>query len=110
MSVEVGRLAFTEHEPQRRAGRALAFDVGCVRISQVSTARRVGADMTTIFLVAQDHEERGERILSDLVRAPYPLGDTAGVRYPAPPEVARAELAARLDAVDAEWRRFVALL
>ena len=66
--------------------------------------------MTTIFLVAQDHEERGERILSALVDAPAPIGDTAGVRHPASPEVARAELAARLDAVDVDWRRFVSLL
>ena len=66
--------------------------------------------MTTIFLVAQDHEVRGEEILSGLVHASYPLGDTAGVRHPAPPDEARADVAARLDAVDAEWRRFVSLL
>ena len=72
--------------------------------------RALAATMTTIFLVAQDHEERGELILSSLIDAPVPLGDTAGVRHPASPEVARAEVAARLDAVDCEWRRFVSLL
>ncbi len=66
--------------------------------------------MTTIFLVAQDREERGELILSSLIDAPYPLGDTAGLRHPAPPDEARAEVAARLDAVDSDWRRFVSLL
>jgi hypothetical protein len=66
--------------------------------------------MTTIFLVAQDQEVRGEEILSRLVHATYPLGDTAGVRHPAPPDEARADIAARLDEVDAEWRRFVALI
>jgi hypothetical protein len=66
--------------------------------------------MTTIFLVAQDHEERGELILSSLIDAPFPVGDTAGLRYPAPPEEARADVAARLDAVDCDWRRFISLL
>jgi hypothetical protein len=66
--------------------------------------------MTTIFLVAQDHEERGELILSSLLNSPYPLGDTAGVKMPSPPEEARADVSARLDAVDSDWRSFVALL
>lgn len=66
--------------------------------------------MTTIFLVAQDREERGEEILSRLAHAPYPIGDTAGFRHPACPDEARAEVAARLDAVDSDWRRFVSLL
>ena len=68
------------------------------------------ATMTTIFLVAQDHEERGELILGKLVNAPCPLGDTAGLRHPAPPEEVRADVAAWLDAVDSDWRRFVSLL
>jgi hypothetical protein len=66
--------------------------------------------MTTIFLVAQDHEERGEQIISELAAAPYLLGDTAGVRHPAPPDEARADVAAWLDSVDSDWRRFISLL
>jgi len=66
--------------------------------------------MTTIFLVTQDHEERGEEILSRLAHAPYPIGDTAGVRHSAPPDEARADVAAWLDSVDSDWRRFVSLL
>jgi hypothetical protein len=66
--------------------------------------------MTTIFLVAQDRDERGERILGSLLNAPAPLGDTAGVRHPLPPAEARADVAAWLDEVDSDWRRFVSLL
>jgi hypothetical protein len=73
--------------------------------------------MTTIFLVADEREERGQLILGALQRrfspritSPPRHGDTAGVRHPAPADQARAEVAASLDAVDAEWRRYVSLL
>jgi len=66
--------------------------------------------MTTIFLVAAEQEARGEYILGELLHSPVPLGDTAGVSYPASADEARADVAARLDAVDGEWRRFVSLL
>jgi|tagenome__1003787_1003787.scaffolds.fasta_scaffold16486665_1 hypothetical protein len=66
--------------------------------------------MTTIFLVADERDTRGEFILSQLLHTPGPLGDTAGLRHPGPPDEAVAEVAARLDAVDSDWRRFVAVL
>ena len=66
--------------------------------------------MTTIFLVAQEREERGELIIGSLLNARAPLGDTASVRHPLPPAEARADVAAWLDSVDADWRRFVSLL
>lgn len=73
--------------------------------------------MTTLFLVAQESDERAERILHALGRELSPgkqrelgSGDTARVRHPLPPDEARADVAARLDAVDTDWRRYVALL
>jgi hypothetical protein len=69
--------------------------------------------MTTVFLVASDHDTRGELILSALRQGgepAVPYGDTAGIRHPAPPEAARADVVAALDAVDPDWPTFVAML
>jgi hypothetical protein len=69
--------------------------------------------MTTVFLVASDHDTRGELILSALHRGgepAVPYGDTVGIRHPAPPDAARADVVAALDAVDPDWPTFVAML
>jgi hypothetical protein len=68
--------------------------------------------MTTVFLIAREHDPRGELILSTLEHGEpaRPHGDTAGVRLPAPPEAAREEVAKQLDAVDEDWPSFVAML
>ena len=51
-----------------------------------------------------------EEILSRLVHASYPIGDTAGIRHSAPPDEARADVTAWLDSVDSDSRRSVSLL
>jgi hypothetical protein len=69
--------------------------------------------MTTVFLVASEHDSRGELIISALGQGgepAVPYGDTAGIRHPAPPEAARADVVAALDAVDPDWPAFVAML
>jgi hypothetical protein len=69
--------------------------------------------MTTLFLVASEHDTRGELILSALRQGgepAVPYGDTASIRHPAAPEAARADVLAALDAVDPEWPAFVAML
>ena len=69
--------------------------------------------MTTVFLVASEHDSRGELILSALRPggdSAVPFGDTAGIRHPATTEAARADVAAALDAVDPDWPAFVAML
>jgi hypothetical protein len=69
--------------------------------------------MTTVFLVASEHDIRGELILSALRQGGKPVapdGDTAGIRHPATPEVARADVAAALAGVDPDWPAFVAML
>jgi hypothetical protein len=63
--------------------------------------------MTTIFLVAQ--EPHGQDILGELGHGDA-LGDTAGVRHPLPEPQARADVSAWLDAIDHDWRHYVAVL
>ena len=69
--------------------------------------------MTMVFLVASEHDTRGELILSAVRQGgepAAPCGDTAGIRHPATPEAARADVAAALAAVNPDWPAFVAML
>ena len=72
--------------------------------------------MTTVFLVAEQRGERAERILTGLQ---WTLGlsarrrasgwDTAALPRSLPRAEARRDVAARLDAVDPDWREVVAM-
>jgi hypothetical protein len=71
--------------------------------------------MTTLFLIAEERGERAERILTGLqwtlglrARSRPRTWDTAAV--PVPGESARRDVVERLDAVDPDWRDFVALV
>src|SRR4051794_15384768 len=97
----------------RRGGSRRRSAKRTARGPQVPGSNAVTDRMTTVFLVASEHDIRGELILSALRQGGKPVapdGDTAGIRHPATPEVARADVAAAPARGDPGWPAVVGVL